>query len=58
MKEALNSKGQKPGDLAEGLFDEYVRKVAEKPSVLAEAKRRVEATKSIVGATLDLDGIG
>jgi hypothetical protein len=58
VKEALNAKGQKPGDLADGLWEKYVAVVAAKPNVRAEAKRRVEATKSIVSQTLDLDGIG
>jgi hypothetical protein len=57
VREALNKKGLKPGDLAEGVFDEHVRAVAARDAVRSEAARRVAATKSIVAATLDLDGL-
>ena len=57
VREALNKKGLKPSDLAEGVFDEHVRAVASREAVRSEAARRVAATKSIVAATLDLDGL-
>lgn len=41
VRTALNERGQKPSDLAEGVFDSLVAKAALKPSVLGEAKRRV-----------------
>lgn len=55
VRTALNERGQKPSDLADGVFDSLVAKAALKPSVLSEARRRVEATKSIVEQSLDLD---
>jgi hypothetical protein len=55
VRESLNAKGMKQSDLADGQFDEFVRKVAARPAVRDEATRRVAATKHIVSQTLDLD---
>lgn len=54
VKEALAKKGKKPSDLVDGLFDKHVSKVAAYPNVVAEAKRRVEATRAVANEALDI----
>lgn len=53
--EELRKKGRARGDLAEGMFDAAVARIAASPGVVAEAERRVAATRSIVADALDVE---
>lgn len=55
VREAFAKRGVKVDDLAEGVFDANVAKVALRSDVLAEAARRIEAAKGVALAALDLD---
>jgi hypothetical protein len=52
VRERLRERGLKPDDLADGQFAAHVAKVASRPEVLEEAKRRVDAAQLLIDDTL------
>lgn len=52
VRERLRERGLKADDLPEGQFAAHVAKVASRPEVIEEAKRRVDAAKAIIDDTL------
>lgn len=52
VRERLRERGLRADDLPEGQFAAHVVKVAARPEVIEEAKRRVDAAKAIIDDTL------
>ena len=53
VRTGLKKKNIDIDTMADGLFDKLVAQCAERPDVMAEAKRQVEATKAIAELALD-----
>lgn len=56
--EELRKRGRTRADLPEGKWEELVARIAESPSVKAEASRRLQASREIAEDVLDLGDFG
>lgn len=55
LKEGLQGKGMKITDLPDGRREELIAQLANKETVIKEAKRRIDATRAVAAEALDLN---